>query len=243
MKPLTCDAFLGGRLKVRQHRNGYRFSLDSILLAAFARFKPKDRIVDLGAGCGIVALLAALWHPGISAVAVKIQADLAALARANAVDNNLADRVVVIEGDLRRIKRAETGAVDQVLANPPYYPHGTGRLNPDDEKAVARHEILANLADFTAAGRRLLALGGRFAVIYPAERCVDLIWQLRQAGLEPKRLRLAHPYPGAEAGHVLVEAVRGAGPGLRIETPLFVRASAGGPYLPEVAAMLRPFNA
>jgi tRNA1Val (adenine37-N6)-methyltransferase len=243
MKTLTCDAFLGGRLKVKQHRNGYRFSLDSVLLTDFARFKPRDRIVDLGAGCGIVALLAALLHPGLSAVAVEIQPDLAALARANATDNQLADRVTVIQGDLSRLTRASVGAANHVLANPPYHRPGTGRLNPDDEKAAARHEIFADLGDFIAAARRLLDLGGRFTAIYPAERSVDLIAGLRQNGLEPKRLCLVHPYPAAMAGHVLVEAVRGAGPGLRVEAPVYVREASGGPYRPEVAAMLRPSTA
>lgn len=243
MKPLTCDAFLGGRLKVRQHRDGYRFSLDSILLAAFARFKPDDRVVDLGTGCGIVALVAAFLYPEVSVVGVEIQPDLAALARDNAADNQLADRVTVIEGDLRRLTRASVGAANHVLANPPYHRPGTGRLNPDDEKAAARHEIFADLGDFIAAGRRLLDCGGRFSAIYPAERSVDLIAALRRAGLEPKRLRLVHPYPAAMAGHVLVEAVRGAGPGLRVEAPLYVREASGGPYHPEVAAMLRPPDA
>lgn len=243
MKPLTCDAFLGGRLKVKQHRNGYRFSLDSVLLADFARFKPGDRLVDLGAGCGIVALMTALLHPGLSAVAVEIQPELAALARANAADNRLADRVMVIEGDLRRLTRAAVGAVSHVLANPPYHRPGTGRVNPDDEKAAARHEILANLEDFIAAARRLLDLGGRFTAIYPAERSVDLICGLRQAGLEPKRLRPVHPHPGAPAGHVLLDAVRGTGPGLSVEAPLHVRESSAGPYSPEVAVMLRPSDA
>ncbi|HDI59701.1 MAG TPA: methyltransferase domain-containing protein [Desulfobacteraceae bacterium] len=243
MKPTTCDPFLNGRLKVRQHRDGYRFSLDSVLLAGFARFRPGDRVVDLGAGCGIVALVAALLHPRVSVVAVEIQPDLAALARANAADNQLANRVTVIEEDLRRLKRPRLGAVNHVLANPPYHPSGSGRLNPDDEKAAARHEILANLGDFIAAGRRLLDLGGRFSAVYPSERGVNLVCGLSQAGLEPKRLRLVHPAPGAEAGHILVEAVRGAKPGLHIEPPLFVRERAGGPYHPEVAAMLRPLNA
>jgi tRNA1Val (adenine37-N6)-methyltransferase len=240
MKDISCDTFLDGRLKVKQHREGYRFSLDSALLAAFARFQPADRIVDLGTGCGIVALMAALLHPDISAVGVEIQPNLAALARANAADNGLTDRVVVIEGDLRKLKRRAVGPVDHVLANPPYHRHGTGRLNPDDEKAAARHEILAALQDFIAAGRRLLDLGGRFSAVFPAERGVDLVCGLRQAGLEPKRMRLVHPHPGAGAGHLLVEAVRGAGPGLRIEPPLFVRQCAEGAYHPEVAAILSP---
>ncbi len=240
MKTFTGDAFFEGRLKIKQHRDGYRFSIDSILLAAFPRFKPNDRVLDLGTGCGVVALMAAFLHPDVSVVGVEIQPELAALARANIADNPFSDRVTIIEDDLRRLNRAAVGTVHLVLANPPYHPTGTGRLNPDDEKAAARHEILGNLTDFIAAGRRLLNLGGRFAAIYPAERGVGLIYGLRQAGLEPKRLRLVHPYPAAVAGQALVEAVRGAGPGLRVEAPLYVREASGGPYHPEVAAMLRP---
>jgi tRNA1Val (adenine37-N6)-methyltransferase len=237
MKGLTHDTFFGGRLRVRQHRDGYRFSIDSILLAAFAHLRPRDRILDLGTGCGIIALAAAFSNPSVSVVGVEIQPALAALAKANAADNDLAERVSIVHGDLRRLGRAKIGRIDLVVANPPYRRCGSGRINPDGERAAARHEVLGSLADFIAAGRRLLDIGGRFAAVYPAQRTVDLLWGLRQAGLEPKRLRLVYPHPEAEADRMLLEAVKGAGPGLRVEPPLTVRRTASGPWHPEVAAI------
>ncbi len=243
MKPQTQDAFFGGRLKIRQHRDGYRFSIDSVLLAFFARPRPRDRIVDLGTGCGIVALMTAWRNPSVTVTGVEVQPDLAVLARANAADNDLAGRVRIVQQDLRRLRHGDFGPIDLVIANPPYRRAGTGRINPDDEKAVARHQLLATMADFIAAARYLLDIGGRFAVVYPAECGVDLICGLRQAGMEPKRLRPITAYPGARAGQILVEAVKGGRPGLDVEAALIVRQCPGGDYSPEVAAMLRPEDA
>ena len=239
MRALTADTFWGGRLVVQQHRDGYRFSIDAVLLAAYADPRPGQRIVDLGTGSGIIAMLAACRQPSIRVVGVELQPAMAELARRNVRRNQLSDRVDILHQDLRRIGRRHTGSVDLVVANPPFRPPGSGRINPDAERAAARHEILATLADFVAAGRRLLDIGGRFAVIYPAVRGVDLLWALRQGGLEPKRMRSVHSHSGDGARLILVQAVKGAGPALQVDPPLTIY-QAPGVFSPEVAAMLAP---
>jgi tRNA1Val (adenine37-N6)-methyltransferase len=239
MRALTEDRFYGGRLVVCQHRDGYRFSIDAALLAAFVRTAPEARVVDLGCGCGIVALLMAFLEPSCRVVGVEIQPGLATLAKTNVARNRLEGRITILEKDLRQLQRRHCGPVDLVVANPPFRPAGSGRINPDEERAGARHEILGTLADFVSAGRRLLNPGGSLMLIYPASRGVDLILTLRKAGLEPKYLRLVHTRPGSGARLILVRALKGAGPALEVGPPLFVY-QAPGQYGQEVAAMLDP---
>ena len=235
---LSEDRFYGGRLVVCQHRNGYRFSIDAALLAAFVEMRPGARVVDLGCGCGIIALLLAYRFPASRVVGVEVQPALAALARDNAVRNGMGERMTVLEKDLRRVQRRHCGGeVDSVVANPPFRPAGSGRVNPDAERACARHEILGTMTDFAAAGRRLLNPGGRFAAVYPALRCADLVCTLRQAGLEPKRMRWVHSYSGSGARLVMVQAVKGAGSALAVDPPLVVYQSPGK-YTPEAARIL-----
>lgn len=238
MKATTCDRFCDGRLAIRQHRNGYRFSIDAVLLAGFLRPADGWRLVDLGTGCGIVALLVAMRFPAVRVVGVELQAALAALAAENAQANRLSDRVRIVHHDLRRLSRQTVGGgADLVVANPPYRPRGSGRVNPDGERAVARHELRATLADVLDAARRLLDRGGRFVAVYPAVRSVDLIHGLRTAALEPKRMRIVHSRADGEARLVLVEAVRGGRPGVTVEPPLPIYDAAGD-YTPEVAAIM-----
>ncbi len=234
MTQTTCDLLCGGRLRISQPRQGYRFSIDAVILAGAVRPAPGTRIVDLGAGCGIVALLIAARRPGTSVVAVEIQEELARLARENAAANGLSSRVEVVCGDLRRLERRDLGgAFDWVVSNPPFRHRGSGRLAGNDSRALARHEISVVLEDVLQAARRLLDPGGRVSLVYDAGRAADLLSGMRAAGLEPKRLRGVHGTPRHAARLLLVEGIRGGRPGLRVEPPLFLFA-APGRYTPEV---------
>ncbi|NDY42467.1 tRNA1(Val) (adenine(37)-N6)-methyltransferase [Dissulfurirhabdus thermomarina] len=220
-RELTEDHLAADGLRLLQPRRGYRFSLDALLLADFARLRPGDRVADLGTGCGVVALVLARRHPRITVTAVEIQPRLAALARENARRNGLDRRVSVVEADMAGLPaEVPAGTFDHVVANPPFRPPGAGRLCPDPEEAQARHEIRVDLGGLVAAARRLLRPGGRLTLVYAAERAVDLLTALRGARIEPKRLRWVHPGPGAPARLLLVEACRDAGVELAVLPPL-----------------------
>jgi tRNA1Val (adenine37-N6)-methyltransferase len=111
-------------------------------------------------------------------------------------------------------------------------------MNPHEQRAIARHEIMTTLQDVIAAASRLLSLGGRFATIYAVERLADMLVSMRTAQLEPKRMRMVHSNAGREAKLFLVEAIKGARPGLTVEAPLLVYHRAGD-YTDEVARMLQ----
>ncbi|MBU4034228.1 MAG: methyltransferase [Proteobacteria bacterium] len=217
---LTEETLFAGKLCCLQPRQGYRFSVDAVLLAHFIAPEPEARILDLGAGCGIISLILSHRYPTVSLVALEVQSRLVELIRHNVVINTLESRLTVVQGDCREIAALiPQGACDWVVTNPPYYPIGSGRHHPETERAKARHEILGGVTEMAQTAVFALKPEGRAAFVYPAARVEPLLGVLRENGLEPKRLQMVYAYPGASAGLVLVEAEK------------------DGPYTAEMAAM------
>jgi tRNA1Val (adenine37-N6)-methyltransferase len=226
---LTLDEFLRGRLRLWQPRVGYRVSVDSLLLAHFVGAPPFGRVVDLGAGVGVIGLALAERDPSAEVTLAELQPALVALARRNVDENGLGARMHVVEVDLADEAAARAalagGSFDRVVASPPFFPRAAGPTVPDAGEAIARHELRLTVVGLARAARRLLAPGGRAAVVYPADRLVALLAALDAEGLKPVRLRPIYPRPAAEANRVLVEAVKGSRGGLSLEPPFLVRQS------------------
>jgi tRNA1Val (adenine37-N6)-methyltransferase len=237
---LTRDPILRGRLVLWQPRDGYRFSIDPLLLLAFAGTGPIGRACDLGTGCGVIALGLAQLDPGARVTAVELQPRLAAVARKNAVENQLAERVEICRLDLAdaTAARAELpgASFDTVASNPPYRPLGEGPANPDDESAVARHELRLTLADLAREARRLLVPGGRALVVYPATRLPSLLASFHGEGVRPLRLRLVHGRAHEPARLALLEAKKGYRGLLTVEPPLVLYDQSG--YTAEARQLL-----
>ncbi len=225
-----------GDLVFYQPQDGYRFSIDALLLAGFVRLRPRERVVDLGAGCGVLALLLAAKFPQTFFVALELQARLACCVRLNTEANHLFNRVFPVRADLRK-PPLRPASFDVVVTNPPFRAPHTGRLSPSLEERIARHEIKATLTDVLEAAQGLLRERGRLYLVYPAQRLARLLAEARAKRLEPKLLRVVHSYPGDEGRLVLLEAVKGGGEELRILPPLFIYQRRGGPYAPEVEAL------
>ena len=218
------DTFLDGRLKLIQFRRGYRFSIDAVLLAQFVSIKHDDVVIDLGTGCGIIPMVLLLNEPVGHIFALEIQPELAEQAARNARLNGFEHEVEVILGDLKHLP-LESSSADVVICNPPYRQKNSGRINPDPQKAIARHELLSSLNDILDAAAKALRPKGRFAMIYPAARLADLLIKMRGFNLEPKRLRIVYPSMQSDANLALVEASLGGRAGLKILPPLLDQGS------------------
>jgi len=236
----TTDTFFNGKIQVMQSRAGYRFSIDAVLLAFQADPRPGDKVVDLGTGCGIIPLIMAVRAPDIRIWAVEVQPELADLAEANVNQNRLQDRIEVMQMDMRRLKPEMTdGPADLIVCNPPYRRPGSGRINPAEQRALARHEIKVTLNDILETTRRMLRTAGRFATIYAAERTTDILFRMRSERIEPKFIRMIHSSQQADAKLVLIEGVKDGRTGLRVAPPLIIYDNNGN-YTQEVKPMFEP---
>lgn len=240
MESLTTDSLFNASIRIKQHGSGYRFSLDAVLLARHARPNPDHTVLDLGTGCGIIPLILAYRYPKIKVYGVEVQTELADIAMLNVTENHMEDRITIYCEDLKRLKQEMTaGPVDLVVTNPPYRKVQSGRLNPDQQRAVAKHELKATLFDVVETARRMLRTSGRLVIIYAAERMADIIIQMRSAGIEPKYIRMIHSSRQANAKLILVEGKKGGRHGTTIGPPLIIYRK-NGIYSGEVQEMFMP---
>lgn len=229
---LTRDTLFNGRLICAQFKRGYRFSADAVLAAHFCRPGQDDVILDLGCGCGVIGLILAFRHSGARVTGLEVQEELARLAGDNIRTNRLEARISVIHGSLREIDSLiAPESFDLVVSNPPYRQPGSGRLSPTDQRARARHEIDASLAEVVRAAAFAVKNRGLVVFVYPAARLMPLAAALKDARLEPKRLQPVYSYPGSpEATLVLLEAVKNGGEDVRLLAPFYIYARQNGPY-------------
>lgn len=219
----TCETLGCGDFSIIQPQNGYRFSIDAYLLATFVDEKPGAHCLEIGSGSGVIAIMLA-GMKGIKVTGVEVQPNLAAMSRRSVALNGLETEVEIITSDIKAYRAAPVSAV---IANPPYRPLATGRLNPDNAKAVARHEIMLDLDTLLACTYTHLRRLGRFYCIYPTWRLADLFSAMRAHRLEPKRLRMVHSFPDSPAELCLVMGLKNGGCELRVEAPFTIYASEG----------------
>lgn len=240
METLTSDSFFNGQLRIRQPQPGYRFSIDAVLLAYHARPHAGDRVLDLGTGCGIIPLIMAYRCPQISVYGIEVQKELSDLARFNVSDNHMQNQITILCKNMKSLKTTMiSGLVDLVVSNPPYRRANSGRLNPDHQRAVARHEIDITISDLIATARRMLRTAGRFVTIYSSERTAELLALMRSARIEPKIMRSIHSDRHSEAKLILVEGIKNGRVGIRIDSSLILYDEDGN-YTAEVEKMFVP---
>jgi tRNA1(Val) A37 N6-methylase TrmN6 len=231
---ITRDTLLRGRVKLLQPREGYRSSLDPVLLAGFLA-PPFGRFLDIGCGSGALSFLLLARDASAIGVGIEIQPRLAGLAAIGRAENGFEKRWSITVGDVRKPGAVEDGNFDLVATNPPFRPLGTGVLPPDAERAVAHHEVTLTLEEWVSVAARALRAGGRLATIFPFDRWDDLRTALADRGLSVARSRLVLPRQDGAPGRILVEAMRGPAEA-RTEPPLVVHDSGG--YTAELRAML-----
>mgnify|MGYP002854025070 CR=1 FL=1 len=214
--------------KIIQHPDKFCFGMDAVLLSGFARIKDGETVVDLGTGTGVLPILLEAKTRGKHFTGLEIQTESVDMATRSVSLNELNEKIDIIEGD---IKEASTifgrSTIDVVTSNPPYMTNHHGLKNPNDAKAIARHEILCSLEDLIRETAAILRPMGRCYFVHRPSRLVEIFTLMKQYKLEPKRMRLVYPYVDKEPNMVLIEGVRGGGSQLTVESPLIVYESAG----------------
>lgn len=201
---------------------------DTFLLSSLPKLKPGLRVCDLGCGTGLLGLLLLQRQPTLTVTGVDIQEAAVCLAEKAAVDNRLTEHLTFLCGDLRKIKTLfPSGSFDLVVCNPPYYPSGSGYPASSASIQTARSEAACTLEDVCLAAAYLLRWGGSFCLVHKPERLTDLLSILRQAAVEPKRLRFVCKTAGSAPSLLLLEGRRGGKPGLTVEAPLLLQNSDG----------------
>lgn len=224
-------------------RNGYRiiqnpeefcFGMDAVLLSGFARARENDKVLDLGTGTGIIPILMEAKTDAALLTGLEIQAESVDMAKRSVALNNLQEKIVIVQGDIKEAGSLFGAAsFDVVTCNPPYMIGKHGLQNPYAPKAIARHEVLCTLEDVVSQAAKLLKPGGNFFMVHRPFRLAEIMVLLHEYKLEPKRMQLVYPYVDKEPNMVLIEANRGGKPRITVEKPLIVYREPGV-YMPEI---------
>lgn len=219
------------------HRNGYFiiqnpgrfcFGMDAVLLSGFARAKRGDRVLDLGTGTGIIPILMEAKTEAEDFTALEIQAESADMARRSVLYNHLEEKINIVTGDIKDAsKRFGAGSFDIITTNPPYMIGDHGQSSASDAKAIARHEVLCDLDDILKESAKLLRPGGRFYMVHRPFRLAEIFSKMVVYRIEPKRMKLVHPFVDKEPNMVLLEGLRGGRSRLTVEKPLIVYRKPG----------------
>lgn len=214
--------------RILQKKAGFRYGMDAVLLADFARIRPNEHVADFGTGTGILPLLLKLRGKGASFDAFEIQPDMADMAartmQINGCEDNIRVHCMAVE-DIMSI--LPVCSVDAIVCNPPYGVPGSTLLNPSETLRIARHQGENGLSAWFTVAFRILKGKGRLAMVYPAPRMLEAMDALQAAHLVPKRFRLVYPYAERPANLVLIEAVKDARPMLQPEPPLIIHEPDG----------------
>ncbi len=224
----TLDDLLIQGLKLIQKKEGFRFTLDAVLLAHFATVKEGDKIVDIGTGTGIIPHILSTRAKNLRVTGIELQEDMAEMAVRSVKLNGLTDVIEIVAGDIRDIhKRIGGGTYTLVTANPPYWSVEDGKPSGQTSRAVARHELTCVFEDVVSCAAKLLNYQGRFAIVHRTERLPEICRLLREYHLEPRRMRFIHAFIDRPAQHVLLEARKNAAPDLKVLPPLTVYREPG----------------
>lgn len=212
-----------------QKKESFRLGMDAVLLSGFAKARPGDCIVDLGTGTGIVAILLSAKTQAGRIIGLEIQPELADMARRSVEGNGLSHRISIEVMDIREAaSHLPAGKHDVVVTNPPYTKWGGGLVNPDESKAISRHEILCTLEDVVKTAAFLLRYHGEFYMVHRPDRLCDIMVEMRKNQLEPKELRMICPRAGDPPSLLLIKGIRNGSSGMKLLAPLYIYDADGG---------------
>lgn len=221
------DLQIGGLFLI-QKKSGFRFGMDAVLLADFAKDIPSRKTLDLCTGSGIIPILLSAKTDTDKIFGLEIQQSVFDTAVRSIEYNNLENRIFLTCGDVKNAAEIYgKRQFDLITCNPPYMPNGSGIKNPDSEKVIARHEILCTLEDIISVSAQLLKHHGHLALVHKPSRLADIIYLMRENDIEPKRIRFIHKSQSTEPSLLLVDGSFKGGKELRIMPPLYLYDASG----------------
>ena len=221
-------------LKIIQDKGRFCFGMDAVLLSGFASCPEGGKLLDLGTGTGIIPILMSAKTKAEHLTGLEIQQESADMARRSVAMNMLEDRIDIVTGDIKKASEIfGKSSFDAVTSNPPYMIEKHGLTNPNDAKAIARHEILCTLDDVVGAAASSLKSGGHFYMVHRPFRLAEIIRCMSAHKLEPKRMQLVYPMADKEPTMVLIDASRGGNSGMKVLKPLVIY-KASGEYTDEI---------
>lgn len=218
-----------GKMKIIQPRNGYRFSIDAVVLAHFAPLQHVEQVVDLGTGNGVLPLILAYRQASLKITGLDIQKPMLERARRSVAYNCLEQTIRLEYGDVKTIEKSLLPAsADLIVCNPPFWREGEGKLNDNMEVCGARHEIWARLEDFIKAAAYVLKPKGILAMIQRADRLPEILASMEKMNLPVQKIRLIHSHLEREAKMVLLQAGKAkSGTGFTVMAPLIIYLASG----------------
>ena len=229
----TVDDLQNG-YRIIQKKHSFRYGVDAVLLADFADIKHSHSVIDLGTGSGVIPILIYARRKPAEITAVEIQKDMADMAERSIKLNGLEKNIKVLCMDLKNspVLLGKAG-YDCVVTNPPYVKKECGINNPSETKAIARFEIKCSLEEVLITARELLKPGGKLFMVHRTDRLADIIYEMRDKGIEPKRIRFVHPSIGKRPNLLLIEGARGGNKELKFMAPLYIHDE-NGEYTEEI---------
>ncbi|MDE5859439.1 MAG: methyltransferase [Oscillospiraceae bacterium] len=205
----------------------HKFGTDAFLLSDFAAPRHKDKVCDLGTGCGIIPLLMHISFAPKMIYGVDIQNQ--AIEQFNiSVEKNKLENIFPVCTDLKELwQGAPLGGMDVVTCNPPYKAANAGIESCTDAQRIARHEILCNIYDVCRAAERLLKFGGRLCLCNRPERLADVVSAMRKNNIEPKNLRFVSKNPQSAPWLFLIEGRKGGKPFMKVLPQLYINEGDG----------------
>lgn len=223
-----CDELNRNGYRIIQDKNRFCFGMDAVLLSGFAKVKEGERVLDLGTGTGIIPILMEAKTPGKHFTGLEIQPDSADMAARSVALNGLTDKIDIVTGDIKDASKIfGASSFDVITTNPPYMIGQHGLKNPDEAKAIARHEVLCTLEDIMRESAKILKPSGHFFMVHRPFRLAEIICMMHDYRIEPKRMKLVYPFVDKEPNMVLIEGIRGAKSRMTVEKPLIVYKEQG----------------
>lgn len=196
----------------------YTFGVDSIILLDFAKMKKNKTLVDIGSGSGILSLGANSYYDLKKVYAIEIQEEKAKLFKENLKLNGIYN-IEIINEDLNKVSLG-TNAVDYIITNPPYYKITDNIGNKSEEFLISRQEKYLNLENIFDFANKTLKDRGKLFMIHKPERMVEIFKE--SGNLKPKRIKFVQSTYDKKPQFILVEFVKNANDGLKIEDPLII---------------------